>query len=69
MYKDQCVGDFSADIVVEGSLIVELKCAGRPAGEHLAQCLNDLRASGKTLCLLINFRKPTLEWRRVVRNF
>ena len=28
-YKGQCVGDYYADIVVEGSVIVELKCVER----------------------------------------
>ncbi|MGD0499932.1 MAG: GxxExxY protein [Bryobacteraceae bacterium] len=69
MYKDQCVGEYCADLIVEDTLIVELKCADRLTNDHLAQCLNYLRASGRNLCLLINFQKPTLEWRRVVLDF
>jgi GxxExxY protein len=68
-YKGQNVGEYAADILVEGQLIVELKCVDRLSKEHLAQCLNYLRASGKRVCLLINFQRPTLEWRRVVLNF
>jgi GxxExxY protein len=49
-------------------LVVELKCVDRLSNEHLAQCLNYLRASGMSLCLLVNFQKPTVEWRRVVSN-
>ena len=49
--------------------MVELKCAERLANEHTAQCLNDLRASGLTLCLLVNFQKPKVEWKRIVRRF
>ena len=49
--------------------MVELKCVERFTNEHTAQCLNYLRASGKNLCLLVNFQKPTVDWRRVVWQF
>ena len=68
-YKGEYVGEYFADIVVEDALVVELKCVDRLAGEHTAQCLNYLRASGKSLCLLVNFQKPTVEWKRVVWHF
>ena len=32
----------------------------------MAQCLNYLRASGMEVCLLINFQKATVEWKRIV---
>lgn len=57
-YKGQTVGEYFADILVEDILVIELKCVDRLANEHLAQCLNYLRASGRTICLLINFQKP-----------
>jgi GxxExxY protein len=50
-------------------IVVELKCVDRLAGEHAAQCLNYLRASGVTLCLLVNFQKPKVEWKRIVHGF
>lgn len=65
-YKGLSVGEYFADLLVEGVLVVELKCAERLANEHTAQCLNYLRASGLTLCLLVNLQKPKVEWRRVV---
>jgi GxxExxY protein len=68
-YKGECVGDFFPDLLVEDVLVVELKCAERLTNEHLAQCINYLRASRLTLCLLINFQKSTVEWRRVGNNF
>jgi GxxExxY protein len=69
IYKDKCVGEYFADIVVEGAVVVELKCVERLAKEHMAQCMNYLRASDLPVCLLVNFQKPTVEWHRVVRNF
>jgi GxxExxY protein len=68
VYKEQNVGDYFADILLEGLLVIELKCVDRLTNEHLAQCLNYLRASGMTLCLLINFQRPTVEWKRVALN-
>jgi GxxExxY protein len=68
-YKGHPVGEYFADLLVEDVLVVELKCAERLANEHMAQCLNYLRASGLTLCLLVNFQKPKVEWRRVVAAF
>jgi GxxExxY protein len=68
-YKGHSVGEYFADILVEDMLVVELKCAERLSNEHTAQCLNYLRASGRTLCLLVNFQKPKVEWKRIVHNF
>jgi GxxExxY protein len=65
IYKGQSIGDYFADLLVEDDLVVELKCVERLSHEHTAQCLNYLRASGKKLCLLVNFQKPTVEWKRI----
>ncbi|MGA2878647.1 MAG: GxxExxY protein [Bryobacteraceae bacterium] len=65
-YKGHSVGEYFADIVVEDVLVIELKCVDRLANEHLAQCLNYLRASGMPICLLVNFQKPKVEWKRVI---
>jgi len=68
-YKGHSVGDYFADLLVEDVLVVELKCVERLCSEHSAQCLNYLRASGRTVCLLVNFQKPTVEWKRIVHRF
>ncbi len=60
------MGEYFADILVEDVLVIELKCVERFANEHIAQCINYLRASGRGVCLLINFQKPKVEWKRVV---
>ena len=65
-YKGQCVGDYVADMLVEERLIVELKCVDRFANEHIAQCVNYLKASSIRLALLVNFQRPRVEWRRIV---
>jgi GxxExxY protein len=68
-YKGHYVGEYFADILVEDVLVIELKCVERLSHEHTAQCLNYLRASGRTLCLLVNFQKPKVEWKRIVLGF
>src|SRR5205814_17444 len=65
VYKGECMGEYFSDILVENEIVIELKCVDRLANEHLAQCLNYLRASGRSWCLLVNFQKPKVEWRRV----
>ncbi len=68
-YKGRSVGEYFADILVEGVLVIELKCVERLGNEHMAQCLNYLRASGLTRCLLVNFQQPKVEWKRIVHRF
>jgi len=57
-YKDCVVGEYFADIVVEGQVIVELKAASKLRGEHEAQMLNYLKATGFKVGLLVNFEYP-----------
>jgi GxxExxY protein len=64
-YDGVIVGEYVADLVVEGAVIVELKHARVLDDIHLAQCLNYLRATGLHLCLLINFGRPRVEVRRI----
>ena len=66
IYKGHPVGEYFADLLVDDALVVELNCAERLANEHTAPCLNYLRASGRRVCLLVNFQKPKVEWKRIV---
>ena len=66
-YKDQEVGTYVADLIVERKVIVELKVVNFLAAIHKAQALNYLRASNCEVALILNFAKPKLEYRRVVR--
>ena len=67
-YDDVVVGDYFADLVVEGAVIVELKAAKNIEDIHLAQTLNYLKATGLKLGLILNFGKPRVEIKRVVNN-
>ena len=68
-YKGHYIGEYYSDILVEDVLVVELKCVERLANEHMAQCLTYLRASGRSVCLLVNFQRPKAEWRRIVKGY
>ena len=68
-YKDEIVGKYRADILVEERLIIEVKCADGFANEHMAQCINYLKATDLNLCLIVNFKQPKAVWKRIVHNF
>src|ERR1039458_6897407 len=68
-YKGHSVGEYFADLLVEDVLLVELKCVERLSSDHTAQCINYLRASRRSVCLLVNFQKPKVEWKRIIHRF
>ena len=65
-YKKTLVGEYFADIVVNGCILLELKSAEKVANEHIAQTINYLKATGLTKGLLINFGVRSLEYKRFV---
>jgi GxxExxY protein len=65
LYEDRIVGQFVADLVVEGRVIVELKAVTSLCDEHRAQCVNYLRATGLNVCMLLNFGRRRLEYKRL----
>jgi GxxExxY protein len=68
-YDGMVVGEFAADLLVEDKVIIELKTTKALDDIHMAQCLNYLKATELSVCLLINFSKPKAEIRRIVNNF
>jgi len=65
-YRGEIVGVYQVDLLVDSSLVVELKAVDALAPPHKAQCLNYLRATGLHIGLLINFGRPRLEIRRIL---
>jgi GxxExxY protein len=68
-YDGVVVGQYSADIIVNNAVIVELKAVSEINDIHRAQCLNYFRATGFRLCLLMNFAKPRLEIKRIILGY
>lgn len=65
-YDGHNVGDYVADIIVEGKIVLELKSAKNIDGGHLVQTLNYLKATGLHLGLILNFGPQKMEYKRVV---
>ena len=63
------VGDYVADLLVNGQILVELKAVKALDNIHRAQCLNYLKATGYHVCLLVNFGSQKLEVRRIVLDY
>ncbi len=68
LFRNENVGDFYADLLVEAKVIVELKAVKTLLPEHQAQIINYLNATGIEVGLLINFGNPKLEYRRFTRS-
>ncbi len=67
-YKEKTVGEYIVDILVEKKVIVELKTVEKFDKVHEAQLLNYLKASGIQIGLLVNFKHPKAEIKRMVLN-
>jgi len=63
------IGDYFADLIVDGKLIIELKSVRALSGEHYAQILNYLKITGSPAGLLVNFGSYKFETRNVIPNF
>src|SRR5688572_16845299 len=66
LYKGINVGDYAADLLVDGKVVVELKVATEYNPEDEAQLLNELKATGTKVGLLINFGRRKVEFRRFI---
>jgi len=66
LYEEKIVGDFIADIIVEETVILELKSVKEFHPAHEAQLTNYLRATGIEVGLLINFGSERAEIKRKV---
>ena len=65
-FRGEVVGEFRADLLINGRAIAELKAAKSLAPDHVAQTLNYLRASVIEVALLLNDRKPAIPSHRQV---
>lgn len=64
-FRKQKVGDFRADLLVEDTVLLELKCVRVFEPIHEAQLLNYLKATEVEIGLLFNFG-PTPQFRRLL---
>jgi len=64
-FRGTVIGRYSADLVVEKTVIVELKSCEHLLREHQAQVINYLTVAQLPIGLLINFRRRKLEYKRL----
>jgi GxxExxY protein len=63
-FEGQCIGKYEADLIVNDTVLVELKAVRTLAEEHEAQLLNYLKATKYEVGLLLNFGATKAEIRR-----
>ncbi len=64
-YKENTVGEYIADMVVEDLVLIEIKALEALQKVHEAQILNYLKATGYKIGLLVNFTHP----KAVIKRF
>ncbi len=65
-FKKEIVGNYISDILVDNKVILELKIVDKITDIHKEQAINYLKATGLKLAIIINFKKESLEYERVV---
>lgn len=65
-YKGTVVGEYFADLLVENTIVVELKIAPEYNPKDESQLLNELKATGMKVGLLVNFGRSKVAFKRLV---
>jgi GxxExxY protein len=68
-YDSIVVGQYIADLIIDETVLIEVKAIKCFDDVHLAQCLNYLKATGMNVCLLLNFGSSKVDVKRIVHNF
>lgn len=66
VYRGALIDEYIPDLVVDGRIIVDTKTVDAIIDAHVGQILNYLRVSRLAVGLILNFKHPKLQWKRVV---
>ena len=66
IYKSALVGEYYADLLVDGSVMVEIKVAKLYNPEDEAQLLNELKATAVKVGMLVNFGREDVQYKRMI---
>ena len=66
LWRDTLVGEFIPDLIAYDKIVIDTKTIDRITDHERGKMLNYLRISGSPVGLIINFKKPKLEWERIV---
>lgn len=64
-YRSVLVGEYVPELVVMGQIVVETKTIEKIGDPEVGRMLNYLRATGLEIGLIMNFKRPRLEWRHI----
>ena len=67
-YKNLIVGEYFADLIIEGKVIIELKAAESLCEKNKSQLINYLKATNIEVGLLLNFGKKPQISRKIYTN-
>ncbi|EDY83805.1 hypothetical protein VDG1235_3432 [Verrucomicrobiia bacterium DG1235] len=67
-YKGTNVGDYIPDLIAYDKIVVDTKVIDQITDNEIGQMLNYLAITKMKVGLIINFKHPKLEWKRVVRT-
>lgn len=65
-YKGVLVGEYIPDLIAFDLIVVDAKTIERIGDPELGQMLNYLKITGLKLGMILNCKRPRLEWKRVV---
>ena len=66
LYDGVVIGEHRLDLLIDGSVVVELKACKAIEDIHLATARSYLKATGCRVALVVNFAEPKLGIRRIV---
>ena len=67
-YDGIVAGDYVTGLLVNDTVVVELKAVRALDKAHRIQCINDLTTTGSHMCLLLNFGKSRVKIKRIARG-
>jgi GxxExxY protein len=69
LYKDQVIGKYILDFIIEDKIILETKAQKSYDPKFFKQVLAYLKQTNLPLAILANFRRPRLEYKRIVNPY
>jgi GxxExxY protein len=66
VYKGVEVGEYVPDLITHEKIVVDTKVIERITNHELGQMMNYLKITGLKVGLILNFKHPKLQWKRVV---
>ncbi len=66
MYRGERIDDYIPDLEVMDRVVVETKTVESISPEHIGQVINYLRITGCEAGVILNFKHPKLQWKKVV---